>query len=77
MYFKFKANWLHSEIVWEDRTFSYYFILRDRIYSFERYFPKTFRCVSCSEKVEADESQLRLCEEHFRDYMERLRSKLR
>jgi hypothetical protein len=66
------------EIFFEDRSVGVYIYFKGKIYSnFEKHFPRYFRCASCKEKVEYDGSKLKLCEEHYDEYMQFLRKKLK
>lgn len=77
MYLKLLLGDLNFEFSFQERTLScYIFYRRKTLINYERHFPKYFKCTMCGDKTEFDGDKLRLCEEHYGEFMERIRKKL-
>lgn len=78
MYLKFLCGQIHFEFVLEDRELSIYLFLGSKvIFNYEKFFPKKFRCIYCGEKVESDGNKLKLCADHYEEFMKQLDNKMK
>lgn len=69
---------MHLELAFEDRSLMVYFFFKNKmIINYERHFPKKFRCTFCKEKVESDGSKMKFCDEHYQEFMEFLKRKIK
>lgn len=65
------------EFSFEDRTI-YVFCARNNkiVFNFEKEFIKYFKCVACGDKVEDEDQKLKLCDEHYQDYLENFKEEI-
>lgn len=74
MFIKISIKKLYLELGFENRTFSFVFRSDEKYITYEKSFPKYFKCAVCGKKVEDDDQKIKMCEPHhleFINYMER------
>lgn len=71
-------SFLYLKFFFENKTLALRLKIKDKeLIDYEREFKKSFKCAICSQRVEFEDSAMRLCDECLDEYMKFWKKKLR
>ena len=77
MFVKISIHKLYMELSIENRSISFVFRTKDKYFTYEKHFPKHFKCVVCKCKVEDEDQKIKMCEQHQYQFINYVGRKLK